>query len=73
MAKKRLGDFEQITYKTTGLDLGEYIGSVKRFNAAFELMQNRQWEKAFAGYKEAIRINPSAPQAFGNRLFVMLI
>ena len=66
MAKELLGDFEQITYKTTGLDLDEYIGSLKRFNAAFELMQNRQWEKAIAGYKEAIRINPSAPQAFGN-------
>jgi len=66
MAKELLGDFEQITYKTTGLDLDEYIGSLKRFNAAFELMQNRQWEKAIAGYKETIRINPSAPQAFGN-------
>ena len=66
MAKELLGDFEQITYKTTGLDLDEYIVSLRKFNAAFELMQNRQWEKAIAGYKEAIRINPSAPQAFGN-------
>lgn len=65
-AKELLGDFEQITYKTTGLDLDEYIGSLKRFNAAFELMQNRQWEKAIAGYKEVIKINSTAPQAFGN-------
>ena len=65
-AKELLGDFEQITYKTTGLELDEYIGSLKRFNAAFELMQNRQWEKAIAGYKEVIKINSTAPQAFGN-------
>ena len=65
-AKELLGDFEQITYKTTGLKLDEYIGSLKRFNAAFELMQNRQWEKAIAGYKEVIKINSTAPQAFGN-------
>ena len=66
MAKELLGNFEQITYKTTGLELDEYIGSLKRFNAAFELMQNRQWEKAIAGYKEVIKINSTAPQAFGN-------
>ena len=65
-AKELLGDFEQITYKTTGLELDEYIGSLKKFNAAFELMQNRQWEKAIAGYKEVIKINSTAPQAFGN-------
>jgi tetratricopeptide (TPR) repeat protein len=65
-AKELLGDFVQITYKTTGLKLDEYIGSLKRFNAAFELMQNRQWEKAIAGYKEVIKINSTAPQAFGN-------
>jgi hypothetical protein len=28
-------------------------------------MQNRQWEKAIAGYKEVIKINSTAPQAFG--------
>ena len=66
MAKELLGDFEQITYKTTGLELDEYIGSLKKFNAAFELMQNRQWEKAIAGYKEVIKINSTAPQAFSN-------
>jgi len=66
MAKELLGDFEQITYKTTGLELDEYIGSLKKFNAAFELMQNRQWEKAIAGYKEVIKINSTATQAFGN-------
>ena len=66
MAKELLGDFEQITYKTTGLKLDEYIASLKKFNAAFELMQNRQWEKAIAGYKEVIKINSTAPQAFGN-------
>lgn len=66
MAKELLGNFEQVTYKETGLELDEYIASLRKFNAAFELMQNRQWEKAIAGYKEAIILNSTAPQAFGN-------
>lgn len=66
MAKGLLGNFEQITYKETGLELDDYIGSLKQFNDAFELMQNRQWEKAIAGYKDVIITNSTAPQAFGN-------
>lgn len=66
MAKELLGDFERITYKEMGLELDEYIQSIIQFNAAFELMQNRQWEKAIVGYKKAIKINSTAPQAFGN-------
>jgi tetratricopeptide (TPR) repeat protein len=65
-AKGLLGDFEQITYKETGLKLDEYVVSLKKFNAAFELMQDKQWEKAIVGYKEAIIINPTAPQTYGN-------
>jgi len=65
-AKELLGDFEQLTYKETGIKLDEYTASLKKFNAAFELMQNRQWEKAIAGYKEVIIINPKGTQSFGN-------
>lgn len=66
MAKQLLNDLEQLAYKEEGLELNKYIESLKKFNAAFELMQSRQWEKAIIGYKEAIKINPTAPQAFGN-------
>jgi Tetratricopeptide repeat. len=66
MAKELLGNFEQLTYKETGLELDDYIVSMRKFNSAFELMQNRQWEKAVAGYKESIIINSTSPQAFGN-------
>ena len=66
LAKELLGDFEQITSKETGLELNEYIASLKRFNNAFDMMQNRQWKKAIAGFKEVIVINSTAPQAFGN-------
>jgi len=65
-AKQLLGDFERTTYEDTGLVLENYIDSLKLFNTAFELMQNRQWEKAIAGFKEAIKINPTPPQSFGN-------
>jgi len=65
-AQQLLGDFEQIAYKDTGLVLDDYIGSLKQFNAAFELMQNEQWEQAIAGYKDTIKINSTSPQAFGN-------
>lgn len=66
MAKQLLNDLEQMAYKEEGLELDKYIESLKKFNAAFELMQSRQWEKAIVGYKEAVKINPTAPQAFGN-------
>lgn len=66
LAKELLGNFEQITYKETGLELDNYIESLKQFNKAFELMQNKQWEKAIIVYKEAITINSTTPQAFGN-------
>ena len=65
MAKQLLNDLEQIAYKEEGLELDKYIESLKEFDAAFGLMQSRQWEKAIVGYKEAVKINP-APQAFGN-------
>ncbi len=65
MAKQLLNELEQLAYKE-GLELDKYIESIRKFNTAFELMQSRQWEKAIIGYKEAIKINPTAPQAFGN-------
>jgi len=65
-AKDLLGDFEKITYKETGLELNDYIASLKKFNHAFDLMENRQWKKAIAGYKEGIAINSTPPPAFGN-------
>ena len=66
MAKQLLNDLEQLAYKEVDLELDKYIESLRKFNAAFELMQSRQWKKAIIGYKEAIKINPTAPQAFGN-------
>ena len=66
LAKELLGDFKQITYKETGLELNDYITSLKKFNHAFDLMEKRQWKKAIAGYKEGIVINSTTPPAFGN-------
>ena len=66
LAKQLLGDFEQITYKETGLELDDYLRSLRQFNNAFYLMQNKQWEKAIAGFKDAITINSTMPQPFGN-------
>ena len=66
MAKQLLNDLEQLAYKEEGLELDKYIEALKKFNAAFELMQSGQWEKAIVFYKESIKINPTAPQAFGN-------
>ncbi|NOR65662.1 MAG: hypothetical protein GQ468_06570, partial [Candidatus Scalindua sp.] len=66
LARELLGDYEQLTYKETGLELNVYIASLKQFNNAFDLMQNRQWKKAIVGFKETIAINSTTPQAFGN-------
>jgi tetratricopeptide (TPR) repeat protein len=66
MAEGLLDEFEQVTRQETGLELEAYMTSMKKFNAAFGLMQDKQWKKAIVGYKESIRINPASPQAFGN-------
>ena len=66
LAKQHLKDFEQLSRRENGLSLEKYIESLKMFNAAFELMQNKQWKKAIAGFKAVISINPIAPQAFSN-------
>ena len=66
MAKQFLNDLKQLAHKEEGLKLDQYIEALKKFNAAFALMQRGQWEKAIVFYKESIKINPTAPQAFGN-------
>ena len=59
-------NFEELARKENGLELDEYIASLKQFEAAFDLMQSGQWRKAILGYQKAIVINPTTPQAFGN-------
>ncbi len=66
LAKELLADFEESTYKTTGIDLNDYIISLKQFNAAFALMRKGLWREAIEGYQKAIEINSMTPQAFGN-------
>ncbi len=66
MAEQQLNEFEQLSLRENGISLEKYIESMKTFNAAFELMQNKQWTKAIASFKAVISINPKSPQAFSN-------
>lgn len=65
-SKQLLSAFEQMNYEENGLLLDDYLESTRLFNTAFELMQNRQWEKAIAGFKQSDKINPTSATIFGN-------
>lgn len=57
---------ETSIYSDTGLSLDTYVQSMNEFNAAFSQMQNRNYEKAIAGFKKVASINNKNAQTFGN-------
>ncbi len=65
-SKQILGAFEKTNYEDNGVLLDDYLESIRLFNAAFQLMQNKQWEKAIAGFKQSDKINPTSAPVFGN-------
>ena len=66
MAKQHLKVFDGLSRIENGLPLDDFIESLKIFNAAFKLMQDKQWTKAIANFKTVISMNPKSPQAFSN-------
>jgi tetratricopeptide (TPR) repeat protein len=49
-----------------GMTLDNYLQGADIFHQAFAAMQNRQWQKALAGFKRAAAFNPRHPQTHGN-------
>jgi len=66
MAKQHLKDFDRLSRIENDLPLDDFIESLKIFNAAFKLMQDKQWTKAITRFKAVISMNPKSPQAFSN-------
>lgn len=65
-AKDIINSFEKLTLKDSNLNLDEYLKSMDVFNEAFAAMEKMNIEKAIAGFKEVIKMNPQNTQSFGN-------
>ncbi len=65
-AGQALSDFERGVIEETGLGMEDYLLSLSKFDSAFELMENQQWDKACSGFQQVVAINRNSPQSFGN-------
>ncbi len=65
-AQKLLRDIEASIAQHYGLSLDLYLRSVDEFEAAFAQMQNKEYEKAITGFRNALALNKYHPQSYGN-------
>lgn len=65
-ARKTLLRMENSIREETGLSMERYIESLDEYDRAFELMANRDYEKALDGFHRVRAINPNSPQTYGN-------
>lgn len=65
-AKETLDTITQGFYQESGLGLDAYLESMKLFNAAFDLMKNKEWNEAIAGFEKTASINQNSAPTFGN-------
>jgi tetratricopeptide (TPR) repeat protein len=65
-AKNVLTGFEKQVKKESGITLDVYLQAKDKFNAAFEIMEKRDWERALTGFQEVLALNPKHIQSFGN-------
>ena len=65
-ARDIIRGFEQNVRESSGISLDDFLRANEKFNRAFSEMENKQWEKALAGFKEVIKIHPTHTQSFGN-------
>jgi len=65
-AKNILTSFEKQVKKESGITLDVYLQAKDKFNAAFEIMEKRDWERALTGFQEVLALNPKHIQSFGN-------
>ena len=65
-ARKALHDMETLISRDYGLSLDLYLKSMVEFDKAFSHMQNKEYEKAIAGFRNVLVFNKSHPQSYGN-------
>jgi tetratricopeptide (TPR) repeat protein len=65
-AQKALRDMETSISRDYGLTLDLYLKSMAEFDNAFSQMQNKEYEKAIAGFRNVLLFNKNHPQSYGN-------
>ncbi len=65
-AQKALADMEMSISRDYGLSLDIYLRSMDEFGSAFSQMQNKEYEKAIAGFRNVLQFNKNHPQSYGN-------
>ncbi len=65
-AREFIGKMERDFRKMKGMDLDSYLELGEIFSDACSRMENREWEKAIAGFQACLRKNQGHVQSFGN-------
>ncbi len=65
-AREFIGNTEREFRKKGGMDLDSYLELGETFLEACSRMENREWEKAIAGFQSCLRKNQRHVQSFGN-------
>lgn len=65
-AKRQLEHVQQVIGQNEGVDLDSYVISSEKFDAAYEQMENKQWEAAVKGFREALTYNEKNAPTHGN-------
>lgn len=65
-AKSFIGELEQQTLKSEGINLELYLKAMEKFEKALYHMKNQEWKKAIFYFRECLAINKKHPQSYGN-------
>jgi tetratricopeptide (TPR) repeat protein len=65
-ARAFLADLEKQVRAENGFSLDRYLELVDLFDQAFVAMENREWERALAGFRRVAAADPGSVQAHGN-------
>ncbi len=65
-ARSQLETAKTAIRRNEGVDLDSYVASSEKFDAAFDLMENHQWEAALKGFRAAARRNEKNAPTHGN-------
>lgn len=57
---------DEQTRADKGFSLDRYVQIMDMFDEAFAAMQNRQWERALAGFQNVVAADSTSTQAYGN-------
>ena len=65
-ARKVILSAEKQIRAEKGFSLDRYLQLMDMFDEAFAAMQNREWERALAGFLDVVAADPKSTQSYGN-------